>query len=164
MKLRRSGISIAALTVMVVLAFFSLAIAHMNVPLLQSNGNPVTSTTPYSPKVTCGGCHFDCSTGTYSSDKLTWCDNTTGKEQYPCESGNCPDYASMATKTVTKSQGYIDATGKLAFTTFQVTAPMHGISTGKHSTQGRNDELTTAQRAIWGAPGFITSPGMAGRY
>lgn len=164
MKITRLRVSIAVLSVMVLLVFSSFALAaHPDVTTLKADGTAAGATDAYSPKQTCGGCHFNCATGAYSEDNATWC-QTAGTKKDCTITGNCPDYESMATKTVTKSQGYSDANGKLAFTSFTVTAPMHGVSTGKHSTQGRNEELTAAQRAIWGAPGFITSTGMSGRY
>jgi hypothetical protein len=45
-----------------------------------------------------------------------------------------------------------------------VTSPAHGASTGLHSTHGRNETLTAAQRTIWGNPALIGGTGMFGRY
>lgn len=146
-------------------AFTAEVSAHPDVPLLQSSGAAVTGTTPYSPKMTCGGCHFDCATSTYSDIKSTWCGTLTNGPQKNCSAaGNCPDYESMAVTTVNKTQGYIASSGSITNITYSVTVPLHGASTGKHSTQGRNEALTTAQRTIWGAPANISSPGMWGRY
>jgi len=65
----------------------------------------------------------------------------------------------MATTTITKFEG-APATGAA----FNVAAPMHGASVGKHSTEGRNEELVAAQKTIWGLPPFTTGTGMSGRY
>ena len=139
--------------------------AHIDVTLKASTvGTTLTATTPYSPKMTCGGCHFNCADSTYSSNKTTWCDGSAGREQKDCSvTGACPDYQSGMT-TVSKVQGYQTAAGTMAFDTYDVTAPMHGASTGKHSTEGRNEGLAAAQRTIWSAPATISSPGMFGRY
>jgi hypothetical protein len=145
--------------------------AHPPVTVMDKDGGAITDgITPYSPKQTCGGCHFDCATGLYSTVTTSYClDNAartaffTSKGGGNCNTaGNCPDYVSADTKTVSKHKGY--PSGGLAFATFDVTVPMHGASIGKHSGEGRNEELAANQRTIWGAPGFISSPGMFGRY
>jgi hypothetical protein len=137
--------------------------AHPDVPLKQASGAAVTSTTPYSPKNSCGGCHFDCATGAYSDVIASWCQ--TPATQKDCTvAGNCPDYESMAASTVSKTQGILLANGTTQDTTYTVAIPLHGATTGKHSTQGRNEGLTTAQRTVWGAPANISSPGMWGRF
>ncbi len=149
--------------------FMSVATAYahtLDVTLKDSLGSAVSSTTPYSPKMTCGGCHFNCSDGSYSTDKNTWCDNSgAGKMQKDCSAaGNCPDYESAATTEVSKVQGYADSNGVTTYMTYTVKAPVHGASVGKHSTLGRNEGLVAAQRSIWGAPATISGPGMSGRY
>jgi hypothetical protein len=162
MKMTRLRIPIAVLAVTVLLVFSSFAMAHTGVATLKANGTPAGPSDAYSPKQTCGGCHFNCATGAYSSDKGTWC---TASAKYDCTiPGNCPDYESMATTTVNKIQGYTNSAGKVAFMNYAVTVPAHGASTGKHSTEGRNEEQTAAQRSIWGAPASISSPGMWGRF
>jgi hypothetical protein len=139
--------------------------AHMDISLKDSMGSPVTAITPYSSKMTCGGCHFKCADSTYSNDKSTWCGAPGMGTQKDCSvTGACPDYQSAATATVNKVQGYPAADGTMAFDNYDVKVPMHGASTGKHSTDGRNEGLTTAQRTIWGAPATISGPGMSGRY
>jgi hypothetical protein len=139
--------------------------AHPDVPLRQANGLAVSSTTPYSPKMTCGGCHFDCNTMAYSDVISTWCGTAGNGDQKDCSvPGNCPDYESMAVSTVNKVQGYITSAGTLSNMSYDVAVPLHGASTGKHSTEGRNEAVTVAQRTIWGAPANISSPGMWGRY
>jgi hypothetical protein len=137
--------------------------AHPDVPLKQASGAAVTSTTPYSPKMTCGGCHFDCATGAYSDVLANWC-QTPATQKNCAVAGNCPDYESLATSSVAKTQGYLLANGTISNQTYSVFVPLHGASTGKHSTQGRNETLTLAQRNVWAAPGTISSPGMWGRF
>jgi len=165
MSTKKMTFLMAVLTA-VVLWSVSAAFAHtLDVILKDKDGFAVSASTPYSPKNTCGGCHFNCSDGSYSTDRSTWCNGTTGKVQKDCTiAGNCPDYESMATTTVSKQQGFANSISKVAFATYDVAVPLHGASTGKHSTQGRNEELTPAQRSIWGAPATISSPGMSGRY
>lgn len=143
---------------------------HPLVPLKQANGSLVgTSNMPYSPKMTCGGCHFNCTTNAYTgntqAEMNTWCGATGQGAQKDCSvAGNCPDYESMATTSVAKTQGYLLANGTISNQTYSVYVPLHGASTGKHSTQGRNEGLTVAQRTVWGAPANISGTGMWGRF
>lgn len=155
---KQKWIYVALCAIFLLAGYTAAMAAHPSVTVRDSAGNAITDgTTPYSPKQTCSGCHF------YNGSARAF----LSAQKRDCGAGSnelcATDYAD-GTNTVTKSQGYIDGNGKLAFTTFTATVPRHGVSTGKHSTQGRNDELTASQRAIWGAPGFITSPGMSGRY
>lgn len=76
--------------------------------------------------------------------------------------GACHDYGS-GSKTVNKVHGYADVNGKINFMTYSVSSYAHGVSVGKHSDMGRNEEMTSAQNKIWG-PATISSPGMWGRY
>ena len=59
----------------------SAAFAHNDVVLKNSAGLPLIGNESYSPKQSCGGCHFNCATGAYSTDKTTWCDGSEGKLQ-----------------------------------------------------------------------------------
>ena len=139
--------------------------SHQDVTLKNTFGLPVLPDEPYSPKQTCGGCHFDCTTGAYSTNKTTWCDGSASKLQKFCTTaGNCPDYESYDTTTVSSVQGYPNSSGKVEFQSYTITSPAHGASTGLHSQHGRNEGLAAEQRTIWGAPAFISSPGMFGRY
>ncbi|MBI4685651.1 MAG: hypothetical protein HY755_10685 [Nitrospirae bacterium] len=154
---------IAVLSAILLLAGFSVAMAvHPTVNVLKADGTAAGTTEAYSPKNTCGGCHFNCSTGAYSTTTSEWCQDYTTKKN--CASVACPDYASVATDTVTHNQGYGNSDGKTAFQDWTATSPAHGVSVGKHSQQGRNEEFTSSMRQIWGAPGFASSPGMWGRY
>ncbi len=139
--------------------------AHPDVTVKTSAGATAGPTDAYSPKMTCGGCHFNCTTGaitgTTSGELATWCQVATQKD---CSiAGSCPDYQSMQTFTVTKNQGIPTPTG-VQYVDYTVTVPKHGAVTGSHSSEGRNEEMTVAQRTIWGAPAFVSSPGMYGRY
>jgi hypothetical protein len=142
--------------------------AHPDVTLKDTLGATVTSTTPYSTKMTCGGCHFDCATNAYSINKATWCG--TGAQKDCSVAGNCPDYASAATSDTTHHVGYPTLTTTalsgptLTFTSYTVKEAQHGAVTGVHSQHGRNENLTAAQRTIWGLPGFASGTGMYGRY
>lgn len=143
----------------------AVATAHQDVTLKNASGGTVASNVPYSPKMTCGGCHFNCSDSSYSTDKTTWCDSTAGKLQKDCSvPGNCPDYASAQTADTSHTQGYANSSKLITFQTYTVTSPAHGASTGIHSSHGRNETETAAQRTIWGAPAFIGGTGMFGRY
>jgi hypothetical protein len=137
--------------------------AHMDISLKDSMGSTVTATTPYSSKMTCGGCHFDCATNAYSDTKSSWCQSQAAQKDCSV-AGNCPDYASFATANSSHTQGYANSASKTAFQTFTVKSPQHGASVGLHSMHGRNEEATAAQRTIWGAPALISGTGMFGRY
>jgi len=162
--MKNTGIRImtAVLSVLMILTGYTVTMAHPNVDVKGSLGSAASGTIPYSPKQTCGGCHFNCTTGAYSSDKATWCQ--AGAQKNCTSAGNCPDYESYETTDVSKVQGYSNSSGKVEFQNYTVTSPAHGASTGLHSQHGRNEGLTTTQRSIWGAPAFISSPGMFGRY
>ncbi|MFZ2196515.1 MAG: hypothetical protein WAV13_02195 [Thermodesulfovibrionales bacterium] len=154
MKMTRLRIPIAVIAVMVLLVFSSMAFAaHMNVPLRDASGNLITNgTTPYSPKQTCTGCHI-------GADKNAWLTSQS-------RSGgvlNAADYES-GTGTVNKSMYVKNGAGAWVLQAFDVAVPLHGVSVGKHSTEGRNESLVDAQRDAWGAPKTISSPGMSGRF
>jgi hypothetical protein len=137
--------------------------AHPDVTLKDTLGAAITNgTSAYSPKNTCGGCHFDCASKAYSDVISSWCQ--AGAQKDCTVAGNCPDYESMAVSTVNKTQGILQSNGTTTDVTYSVAIPLHGASTGKHSTQGRNEGLTAAQRTVWGAPANISSPGMWGRF
>jgi len=170
----------AILSIVLLLAGVTAAMAdhaskNINVLTKKADGSDAGAAA-YSPKQTCGGCHFNCSDGSYGTDVNTWCQNEaqrqgwfnkivtnlpTGNCSVP---GRCPDYASAATSTVTHNQGYGNSNGKVEFQNWTATSPAHGAAVGKHSQHGRNEEFTAAQRQIWGVPAFASSPGMWGRY
>jgi len=158
------------LVLLAVMALFgapmTASAVHPDVTLKQSTGVTVTGITPYSTKVTCGGCHYNVASGAYSEDRLTWA--WTSAAQVSCVSGaTCTDYASFLTSQTSHSHGYPNnatPAATVSFMTYQITEAAHGASTGVHSQHGRNENLTAAQRTIWGAPAFISGTGMSGRY
>ena len=133
----------------------AMAAAHPNVTLKTVTGATVSGTTPYSPKQTCGGCHFDCATGQFSITKASWC--TAGTQ-----STNLMDYEYQS-KITNHVQGGPVA-GYISLSTHTITGPLHGASSGFHSAMGRNEELTNVQRTLWGNPASISSEGMWGRF
>lgn len=103
---------------------------------------PGTST-PYSPKQTCGNCHI----GGRPYDKWTVLWNTlalTGTGRYE-----------MDIDTAIKSHS-----GE----TYAVPYPKHGVSAGYHFQQGRNVSWGDTQRNFYGLAAFTSSPGMYGKY
>ena len=80
-----------------------------------------------------------------------------------CATAGCHNYGSDPGNG-SKIQGYATSSGKVAFQNYDVTTFSHGVSIGKHSSQGRGEEWTPALRTVWGALGFTSSPGMFGRY
>lgn len=132
MKVRKSWMQMVLATV-VCLAFYSFSMAgHKagDVILRDAEGNPVTGTTPYSPKATCGGCH---------------------------------DYGS-GDKFSTHVQGVIESDNKVYWQAYQTKSYEHGVSVGRHSNQGRNEDYSNAQRSAYGDPFFTSTPGMFGKY
>ena len=163
--MNKSPVVYAGLALLAALALFgvpSAAVAHIDVSLKAASG-PAGGTTPYSTKMTCGGCHFNCATGAYDDNRATWCQDQAAQKDCSVP-GSCPDYASYETNDTAHSQGYADSSGLITFATATTKSPLHGASVGFHSQHGRNEEMTPAQRTIWGAPAFVSSPGMFGRY
>ncbi len=158
-----------AIVVLTAIAFLncpSAMAAHPDVSTLKADGTAAGPSDAYSPKQTCGGCHFNCTDGSNSSNHAAWCDGaTTTPRKWDCTvAGNCPDYESQALAEVSKVQAYGTSGGTVKFENYTVKSPAHGASVGKHSQHGRNEEWNSALRTIWGAPGFTSSPGMSGRY
>lgn len=123
----------------------SLALAGQcgTVKLKQANGNFVTGTTPYSPKMSCGltgVCHFG-----------------GGPDQVGVH-----DYGS-GDKIVTKTQGVMEADGQIYWQAYTVKSYEHGVSVGRHSNQGRNEEFTNLARTTVKDPWFTSSFGMFGK-
>jgi hypothetical protein len=136
---------------------------HPDVTLKNAAGTAAGGAIPYSPKQTCGGCHFDCATGLYSTVTESFCQSDATKKSCTT-AGNCPDYESLDTTTVNKRQGFLLSNGTVSYMNYDVKVPKHGASIGKHSTLGRNEGLVDAQTTAWGAPKTISGPGMWGRY
>jgi hypothetical protein len=167
MKIKTSlFLCLLALAAIVLLGAPTAAIAvHPDVTVLDASGNAVTSTTPYSPKQTCGGCHFNCANGLYTDLTASYCQTNAARTTWfaggNCNTaGKCPDYESSARKTVQQS---VHAGGG-NFVNQTTTFPAHGASTGSHVSQGKNETLTNDQRQIWGQPAFISAAGMLGRF
>jgi hypothetical protein len=133
MKITRLRIPMAVVTLLVSIFFSSRSGAvHTggDVTLKDANGNPVTSSTPYSPKATCGVCH-----NYGSGDKFS-----------------------------THVQGVLESDNKVYWQAYQTKSFEHGVSVGRHSNEGRNEDYSNAQRASYGDPFFTSSPGMFGKY
>jgi len=161
------------LVLLAVLALFGAPMAamaaHPAVTTLKADGSLTTATDAYSPKQTCGGCHFDCATGLNTTVTASFCQDNAARTAWfaggSCNTpGKCRDYQSLEVSTVTKIQGYKTAGGTYADMTYDVAIPLHGASVGHHSTEGRNESLVANQRTIWAAPATISSPGMWGRF
>ena len=135
LRLFTTGLAAASL----LLAYSSAFAAHGggDVDLLDANGDAITdATTPYSPKETCmrgGLCH------------------------------TVEEYASTATKTVTKTQGVVEG-GEIFWQSYNVHASAHGAVVGRHSQQGRNEDYSIAMKTAFKDAYFTSSPGMFGKY
>ena len=151
-------VGIVVLAAMVLLGAPMAAIAtHPDVPLLQSTGAAVTSTTPYSPKMTCStanACHT--TGGTFNG--VTY----TGQQLIDMHSyGNA---YGTGTKTSTHVQGALGSDNKVYWQAYQNKAYAHGVSVGRHMNEGRNEDYSNADRAAVGDPFFTSSMGMWGKY
>jgi hypothetical protein len=114
-----------------------------DVQLKDANGNQVTSTTPYSPKQSCGltgTCHV---AGT----------PTTGGHNY-----------GSGVKNSTHVQGVLDSNNEVYWQAYQNQSFEHGVSVGRHMNEGRNEDYSNATRAAVGDPFFTSSLGMWGKY
>jgi hypothetical protein len=76
--------------------------------------------------------------------------------------GECHDYGS-GDKIVTKTQGVMEADGKIYWQAYTVKSYEHGVSVGRHSNQGRNEEFTNTARKTVKDPWFTSSFGMFGK-
>lgn len=137
---------------------------HPDVTLKGYDGGSVGVNDPYSPKNTCAGCHFECSSGDTTADQSTWCDGTLGLEQKDCTVDPCPDYAE-GVKTSVHTQGVRDGAGDDIFwQSSTTTSPEHGASVGQHVMQGRNEDYDASVRAAFSDDFFASTPGMFGKY
>lgn len=152
-KRYKSGLLVSALTTAVLMVGSQAFAAHPNVPLRDSLGDPVAdSTTPYSPKMTCGACH----------------DQTTAELDAGGAYGHGPvgSYdGGGATRQVVKTQGVQNqTTGEVEWVSFNVTAYEHGFVVGRHSQQGRNEDYGNHLRHAVHGKFWAESPGMFGKY
>jgi hypothetical protein len=135
--------------------------AHPNVNLKAYDGTAAGGTVPYSPKQTCSGCHINnCVTPTQDNQR-GFC--TTQKGDNDPE--RFKDYEEGITQ-VAKSHKHTQISGALPTTetSYTVPAPMHGVSVGYHSQQGRNIPWNQAARNAYKLLDFTSSPGMWGKY
>jgi hypothetical protein len=133
------------LVLLAALALFGAPMAAMaahtggDVTLKDANGNyPIGTSTPYSTKQSCG---------------LTGlCHDGIGGHQY-----------GTGDKIVTKTQGVMEGDGSIYWQAYTVKSYEHGISIGRHSNQGRNEEFTNTARKTVNDPFFTSSFGMFGK-
>jgi hypothetical protein len=76
--------------------------------------------------------------------------------------GVCHDYGS-GDKIVTKTQGVMESDGKIYWQAYTVKSYDHGVSVGRHSNEGRNEEFTNTARKTVNDPWFTSSFGMFGK-
>lgn len=77
--------------------------------------------------------------------------------------GGCHDYGS-GDKFSTHVQGVLESDNKVYWQAYQTKSFEHGVSVGRHSNQGRDENYSNAQRSTYGDPFFTSSPGMFGKY
>ncbi len=163
---------VAAIAVTLTLFGLPGAWAHQNVPLRDASGNIISGDagqryTPYSPKMTCSGCHFDCDANAsngiaYCTTQLMTCD---AQGQNPGSGSNlCTIDYGEGFVTYQKEQGYVGTDGKVHWTEYEVKSYEHGVSVGKHFNQGRNESYGHEERHAYGDLLFTSSPGMWGKY
>lgn len=144
------GAAIAA-TAIPLAASSSFAQHSNDIPLRDANGAVINdSITAYSPKMTCMAAGINDS-GTGDMFDTTGCHTLE-------------EYASAAKKTVSKTQGIIDATGEVVWQSYTVDAHAHGAVSGRHSQQGRNEDYSIAMKTAFKDAFFTSSPGMFGKY
>lgn len=150
MKKTRLWLFIAVLAVVALMtgSAFTYAVPyHQNasgsIALKDSSGANITGTTAYSPKQTCARvCH-------------------------PAETGKAADFQhtyGTGTVNVPKQQKVIAGNNTTYDVMYDVVSHAHGVNTGRHMNQGRNEPYTNAQRTVYGDPFFTSSPGMWGKY
>ena len=90
---------------------------------------------------------------------------TNGTTPYSPKStcGVCHNYGS-GDKFSTHVQGVLESDNKVYWQAYQTKSFEHGVSTGRHSNQGRNEDYNNAFRTAVGDPFFTSSPGMFGKY
>ncbi|MBU4261806.1 MAG: hypothetical protein KKC76_08005 [Proteobacteria bacterium] len=154
-KRYKNGLLVSALTT-AVLMVGATAFAHPGtIPLRDTAGNLITNTTtPYSPKKTCGACHN--TVVNYDIDGRELDEAVSVKGSY--DGGG-------ATKTVVKTQGIQNqATGEAEWVTFETTAYKHGFVVGRHSQEGRNEDYGNHLRHAVHGKFWANATGMFGKY
>lgn len=166
MKKRYSaGLFVTALTAVSLLAGSNANAvpSGSSIALRDAAGNFISgdSGMPYSPKMTCGGCHFDCATGNPASDNAQYCQDQAS--QWDCNANECPDYGTGRATSV-HSQGVIESDGSVYWQAHEVTSYAHGVSVSRHTNQGRNENYGSHMREAMHDGFFTNSPGMFGKY
>jgi hypothetical protein len=165
MKIKTSLLLCLALAAVVLLGAPLVAMAAHPTPvnLKDAAGANVTATTPYSPKMTCGGCHVaDCiTTPTIATNTKKYCETEAERTAL----GSTADYGHGVINAA-HTQGVIAGTGtnQVYWQSYNVKSFAHGVSIGRHANQGRNEDYTTEMRTVFGDPFFTSSPGMFGKY
>lgn len=151
-KRYKSGLVVSALATAALLVG-SQAFACPTFPLRDAAGAIIAdSTTPYSPKATCGACH-DQTVADVDADVLG-------------SGGGVGSYdGGGTTKLVAKTQGIQNqTTGEVEWVSFNTTAYEHGFVVGRHSQEGRNEPYGNHMRHAVHGKFWANSPGMFGKY
>ena len=77
--------------------------------------------------------------------------------------GGCHNYGS-GSKTTVHTQGVIESNNQIYWQSYNVAGFEHGVSVGRHSNQGRNEDYSNTFRSAYALPFFTSSPGMFGKY
>ncbi len=151
-KKYNNGFVVTLASTAVLMLSSSAFAAHPVVNLKNAAGANITQYEAYSPKMTCGGCHTQ-TTAEVDADTLA-----IGQGPGSYDGGG-------ATKLVPKTQGIQnEVTGDVEWVSYNVTAYEHGIVTGRHSQQGRNEAYGNHLRHAVKGKFWASSPGMFGKY
>ncbi|MEW6117895.1 MAG: hypothetical protein AB1553_13515 [Nitrospirota bacterium] len=77
--------------------------------------------------------------------------------------GTCHNYGSGEKHSI-HTQAVLESDGKLHWQSYDVKSFEHGVSVGRHSNQGRNEDYSNKFRSKYGLPWFTSSPGMFGKF
>ena len=155
-KSYRNGLLVSAVAAATLFVGSQAFAAHPTIALRDSAGAIITdTTTPYSPKMTCGACH-DQDTAEVDTESAsgTWGHGPVGSYD-----------GGGTTKEVVKTQGIQnEVTGEVEWVSFDVTAYEHGFVVGRHSQEGRNEDYGNHLRHAVHGKFWADSPGMFGKY
>jgi hypothetical protein len=164
---------LAILSIVLLLAGATVAMADHSavnggiIKLLKSDGSQAGTNDAYSPKQTCAGCHITNCTASPAipTNIKAWCENDTQKTSYATANPTTKfaDYGS-GVKHSAHTQGVIESDNQVYWQSYDVTSFEHGVSVGRHSNNGRNEDYSTLIRTVFGDPFFTSSPGMFGKY
>ncbi len=153
--------ALMCLAFLCILPTHSLA-SHPDIALKDHSGDViVNSGTPYSPKMTCAGCHFDCDTLSSTTISDEYCQTTP--EQLDCNVNDCPDYG-FGDHTSIHTQGVQNGDGEIFWQAEETLSYAHGIQASRHVNTGRNEDYTKEHREARGDSFFTNSPGMFGKW